>query len=533
MPLTTGLLSHWRLNEETKLTTVKTSGVAITHPGPKKDSVGTNHLTTVIGMAPTVATQVNFRAASKSGWLDPYCHRNYGGTDTTNSLGTYLRCPNNADFQLQNESFTWAFWLYIEPNGGAYSADSILGKFTETGSVSADYHLSYSRGSQVLIFYDNVGNRAISLQEFTAGSWQFVIVGRTGTTIFISVNNEAPVYTTGNPRNLSNTNFVSGAFAPKAVGVERYASYRLSSLSLWNRALTEGERTALWNSGAGLHFSEFGSYQPESDPSGRYSSPYTIETTDTTVEEDTLISGIRNELVARNWPCVLTLSDFTNGIVPASLRAMNRYYPIDAFATFETVEDIQDYFIFDPDNPDTGGFAETALKVKNVYWNPGGDWSSLNLFSPGWQMLSQNVIFTGSYFHNPSLMVALRQKLDSWSKQFGSVGFDILGPIGAASSVLRIYPVPRESGSTIGVEFVKGWELADINDAALYYFMQWVEMYSAEALSNKYATTAGIDLFGFKDSAEAMKYWRERYTDLKNMAINTQSGGGHGAVGRS
>lgn len=255
------------------------------------------------------------------------------------------------------------------------------------------------------------------------------------------------------------------------------------------------------------------------------------------------IQQIQQELNRRKFPCGVLDDDDMQGVIDAALREFDRTEPLTVFASFETILDQQDYFVFDPDDaitqvadPDNVGqflaLCADALDIHQIYWNPGGDWSSLNLFSPGWQMLSQMVLFTGSYFHQPSQLVVLRQKLDTWKRQFGDQGFEVFGEPGTPTAFLRVYPLPKESGAKIIVEFHKGHTLASIGRSYERWFQMWIEAYYAEALANYYSQTSGVELLGFKSPADALKYWQVRADALRLRAEETQHGP-HGEVERS
>jgi hypothetical protein len=244
------------------------------------------------------------------------------------------------------------------------------------------------------------------------------------------------------------------------------------------------------------------------------------------------LDQIQAELTGRNFPCGLV--DLQT-VIDAALREFDRTEPLTAFASFNSVIDQQDYFVFDPADPVTKvvdpnnsnayvALCANALSIVDVFWNPGGDWSSLNLFSPGWQMLSQMVLFTGSYFHQPSQLVILRQKLDTWKRQFGDQGFEVYGEPGDTTAFLRVYPLPKEAGAKIIVQFTKGHTLDTIGRSYERWFQQWIEVYMAEALANYYSQTSGVELLGFKSSADAMKYWHGRYEQLLKRAVDIQQG---------
>lgn len=243
---------------------------------------------------------------------------------------------------------------------------------------------------------------------------------------------------------------------------------------------------------------------------------------------------IIQEMVRRKYPNVLTQDDW-QGLIDASIREFSRSTPVQVFAFFQTQVNVTDYYVFDPNDPQTqipdpenpGGFlalCSGALDVRNVYWNPGGDWSSLNIFSPGWQMLSQVILYTGSYFHMPSQMIILRQKLNEWKTQFGDQGFDVFGEPGQPQSFLRIYPEPQDSQGQVIVEWTRGHSLTDIGDSYTKDFYMWVQYHLCEALANYFSNTAGVQLLGFADSTQAMKYWQGRASFFWKRIEDTQMG---------
>lgn len=234
-------------------------------------------------------------------------------------------------------------------------------------------------------------------------------------------------------------------------------------------------------------------------------------------------AGVKVQWERKGFPCILD-EDTWEGIVDEALQELQNYAPITAFAKFDTVAEQTDYLIYDEGDPITEGVCKDALSIRDVLWNPGGDWSSLNLFSPGWQLLSHVLLFTGGYFHQPSQMMVLRQKLNAWKQQFGSQGFQLIGMPGDPAALLRLYPVPQESGSPVIVEFSKKYTLADITESIYRYFRQWVDYYAAEALATAYSQTAGIEIIGFTDSREASRHWRGRADTYHARAISTQGG---------
>jgi len=234
-------------------------------------------------------------------------------------------------------------------------------------------------------------------------------------------------------------------------------------------------------------------------------------------------------LTGRNFP--VSMLDIAS-ILDDALGQLNLYAPVTMFAVFETVADQQDYYIFDPEDTVTSGFAERATAIRQVFWNPTTDFFDISIFSPGWTEFNQVLLLATSNFHQPSQLMILRSKISKWKDQFGDQGSDIIGAIGEAGSVLRLYPTPTDTGTKVLVEYAAGTTLALVAASQVSALMEWVCHYAADALANKYDSTAGVTLLGFADSTTAMKYWQNKAENYKAEAQSKQ-GGLHGEVLRS
>ena len=244
------------------------------------------------------------------------------------------------------------------------------------------------------------------------------------------------------------------------------------------------------------------------------------------------VSVLKARWESLNFPCVLSDEQWAE-IVDEAMLKLQDYFPVNGIAVFQTVADVQNYKVFDPDDPVLQGLLQNALSIDNVYWSPGGDWSSLNLFSPGWQLLSSVMTFTGSYFHQPSQMIILRQKIDAWRKQFGAQGFQILGMFGEPDAELQIFPIPLESGTNVVVEYSRKYVLEDIGQKAYRYLKQWIDYYSATAAANFYYQTAGIVVLDFADSKATAAYWERKAKEFLKIAEDVQGGMNQGIAERS
>ncbi len=282
-------------------------------------------------------------------------------------------------------------------------------------------------------------------------------------------------------------------------------------------------------------------------------------------------ASIRAELQSRMYPMAYFAPADLSQVISSALRDLDRYCPTPAIARFRTLTEIQDYYIFNINDqappvgypqstaeqttdegtqyvvpapleqPDgsiitytgTHGICQNALSVISVDWNPGGDFSSLNVFSPGWQLLSQTIIYSGSYFNMPGLMMILNQKLNAFKKQFGDQGYEVIGNPGDPEAFLRIFPLPLESESPVIVRFIKTASLDSIKSQRIFtWLMMWIEYRLCEAASNFLSQSAGTSLLGFTDSTAAMKFFERRMDQKREEAVHAM-GGLHGEVERS
>ena len=244
-------------------------------------------------------------------------------------------------------------------------------------------------------------------------------------------------------------------------------------------------------------------------------------------------SDIVTELANRGYPTLLT-SGNVQAATDAALREFNAFTVQSNFGVFTCVPQQQDYYIFDNTKPE--GIAANALDVKQIYWNPSGDFSSPDIFSPGYQLFSTIIIYGSNTFDNPSDMTILRGKLDAWSRQFGNQGWKLFGQPGSPDAFIRLYPVPTMDCVQVIVEWTSATALSGFLSLNLGWgrkLMQWVELKCAELLARKYAETAGTELVGIKDGVATLKFWQTEVERLRKLVIDTQGGGHAGVIDRT
>lgn len=219
-PLLTGLVSYWKLEEAS---------------GTRFDAHGTNHLTDN-----NTVTQATGRVGNAAQF--------------TGSNLEFLSIADNSSLSMgAGARFTLAAWVYLTSKG---DTRNIIAKRAGVGDL--EYYMRYNLASDRF-------NLEVSPDGFTpvtsvdanaSGSpalntWYFVVAGYDGSQLLIQVNNgtvntqpyNSDVYDGGSL-------FQLGAWS----GANELWDGRIDEAGLWKRWLTAGERTQLYNGGAGLTY---------------------------------------------------------------------------------------------------------------------------------------------------------------------------------------------------------------------------------------------------------------------------------------
>jgi len=214
------LVAHWRLDEAS---------------GTRVDVHGGNDLTdnnTVTQAAGRLGNAAQFTAANSE----------------------YLNISDNAVLSMGDIDFTIAAWVYL---GVGFSDRVILGKWGLGGS--GEYMVRYQTSSdQFQFFVNSDGSSPASITASTFGAvpdatWLFVVAWHDAgaNTINISVNDGAADSAAHSAGVFDGAyGFVLGSQG----GGADFWDGRIDSVSIWKRVLTAGERTSLYNSGAGLDY---------------------------------------------------------------------------------------------------------------------------------------------------------------------------------------------------------------------------------------------------------------------------------------
>lgn len=205
------------------------------HSGTRVDSHGSNDLTDV-GSTGFATGKINDAAAF------------------TFPFGERLEIADNTDISTGDIDFTLAAWIY--PTQASDPMNIIAKwKFDDGNQEYAFYQGSFTSrfNFKVSSAGNNETNVTASSVALSNDTWYFAVMWHD------SVNNEIAIQV--NDGTVHTTSHSGGVFdsASKLVfgtGTLAEASFtgRIDSVSFWKRLLTSGERTSLYNGGAGLDY---------------------------------------------------------------------------------------------------------------------------------------------------------------------------------------------------------------------------------------------------------------------------------------
>lgn len=188
----------------------------------------------------------------------------------TTTSGHHLIGYNNEMLQTGLTDFTVAFWVNFQ---GSFTADRYYlskdGVTTTTREWLAWFNNSTKRFAFSVGRTGSTTTDVVNATDFgepTIGHWYFVVCWYHYTSarrVCIQINNTEPAVLTGKtidpPK--GTTNLLVGRIT--TLSSNQLNGY-MDSLSFWKRYLTQEERSRLWNSGAGLDYSEFESLRKRS-----------------------------------------------------------------------------------------------------------------------------------------------------------------------------------------------------------------------------------------------------------------------------
>lgn len=218
-PSTTNLVAWWKLDEPL---------------GSRADSFGTNHL-----------TDIN-TVGSNTGKIGP-CGQFVAAS------GERLSIADNAAFSMGGTALTISAWAYWDTNTGNFK--SVVSKHDGASVAGSEYMLYSDPGNLRFIVYGGGTSNTVTWGAISTGTWYFIVAwyDPVAAKINIQVNNGTVIssgtlgFTPNDATAAFNVSGISNGNDPM--------NGRIDEVGIWRRVLTAGERTDLYNGGAGVTYS--------------------------------------------------------------------------------------------------------------------------------------------------------------------------------------------------------------------------------------------------------------------------------------
>lgn len=215
------LVSYWKLDETS---------------GTRADSHGTNHLedvNTVMSAAGKIGTAALFDAANHE----------------------YLYVPVSGDLQLgADTAFTVAFWVYATSAPGASGYSTLFTQVRAAPPVPVYLIYRYSDGHVWCDFAGNSTFVSVDGGSLSLNTWHLVIFWHNpvANTLNFQTDNGTVVSSAFSDGTFSSAGQIQLGSTTDLADAE--LDGLLDEVGFWTRVLTSAERSALYNSGAGLTY---------------------------------------------------------------------------------------------------------------------------------------------------------------------------------------------------------------------------------------------------------------------------------------
>ncbi len=192
------------------------------------------------------------------------------GVWTTANSTQYLSHVDDANLSSGDIDFTIAAWIYLTAKTKNYPC--IVGKASsDAGTI--EYNLLFRTSADT---FELTWNTTIEVRSTTFGSpslntWYYVVAWHdaTANTINICVNAGTADSAADNGGTDTNKGFAIGTLG-EYIDTSSTWDGRLNQVAMWKRVLTAGERTSLYNAGAGLAFASWTPFPGDEDEGIRY-----------------------------------------------------------------------------------------------------------------------------------------------------------------------------------------------------------------------------------------------------------------------
>lgn len=172
------------------------------------------------------------------------------------TTGQYLSHASNASLVMGDIDFTITSWVYLVNDQDS----SIVTKDVDSPANSRDYTLDYRAATNEFRFYVNggAGGLITTVTGMSIQTWYFLIAWHDATANTLNIQKDnGTVQSVGTGGTAPETSSAEFRLAARAYsGFEGWLAGLMDITTIWKRVLTSGERSALWNGGAGLTYAQ-------------------------------------------------------------------------------------------------------------------------------------------------------------------------------------------------------------------------------------------------------------------------------------
>jgi len=168
--------------------------------------------------------------------------------------------------------------------------------------------------------------------------------------------------------------------------------------------------------------------------------------------------------------------------IDGAVYEYSRYKPKTVYTTFETQADVAEVAMSEVIP------GSTVIDVLDCLWNPIGISLDPDLYRTIPE-IGESGLSGISVFHNPSIVIQLQQKMESFRRQYG-------GDWDYYDGTLRLLPAPSSDGIKVGVIATCAKSLSEIPDSDEDTLLLWAEAQAVRILLEKRANIASVSMEG-------------------------------------
>lgn len=220
MALTDSIVAYWKLDESS---------------GTRNDSVGSSHLTdynTVASATGRIGSALSYAA---------------GNTDK------YIGCADNDSLSMGDIDFTIAGWFKRTDTNGQ---GQVVNKW-DWSIPSREYLVDVHPSTYCRFYIATTGQTQVGVVDTfypNIGDWTFLVAWHDATANTLNLQVNARTVVSSSHSGGVNNGSAAFAIGPYSVLANYAAGCDIDEVGIWKRVLTSDERSALYNSGAGLTY---------------------------------------------------------------------------------------------------------------------------------------------------------------------------------------------------------------------------------------------------------------------------------------